>query len=56
MPITIDDYLSWSAEHDRDPEHSDTRASYATELLKTTPTHPWPPEGTVYDPVQDSLV
>jgi uncharacterized protein YchJ len=44
VPITIDDYLSWSAEHDRDPEHSDTRASYATELLKTTPTHPWPPE------------
>jgi tetratricopeptide (TPR) repeat protein len=44
VPITIDDYLSWSAEHDRDPEQSDTRASYATELLKTTATHPWPPQ------------
>ncbi len=44
VPITIDSYLAWSAEHDRDPEQSDTRASYATELLKTTTTHPWPPE------------
>jgi tetratricopeptide (TPR) repeat protein len=44
VPITIDTYLAWCAEHARDPEQSDTRASYATELLKTTATHPWPPE------------
>jgi tetratricopeptide (TPR) repeat protein len=44
VPITIDSYLSWSTEHDRDPEQSDTRATYATELLQTTTTHPWPPE------------
>lgn len=44
VPITIDDYLPWSVENDRDPEQSETRASYATELLKTTTTHPWPPE------------
>ena len=44
VPLTIDSYLSWSSEHGRDPAHPDTRASYATELLKTTATDPWPPE------------
>jgi len=43
-PITIDDYLAWCAEHDRDPEQSDTRASYATELIAHDVAHPWPPE------------
>jgi tetratricopeptide (TPR) repeat protein len=43
-PITIDNYLSWCTQHDRDPEQSDTRASYATELLEHDATHPWPPE------------
>ena len=43
-PITIDDYLAWCAEHDHDPEQSDNRASYATELLDHNITQPWPPE------------
>lgn len=43
-PITIDKYLSWCIQHDRDPEQSDTRANYATELLEHDATHPWPPE------------
>jgi tetratricopeptide (TPR) repeat protein len=43
-PITIDSYLSWCTEHDRDPEQSDTRAGYATELLEQGTAHPWPPE------------
>lgn len=43
-PITIDDYLAWCAEHDRDPEQSDTRASYATELVERDILNPWPPE------------
>lgn len=43
-PITIDDYLAWCAEHDRDPEQSDTRASYATELVERDLVQPWPPE------------
>ncbi len=43
-PITIDDYLAWCTEHDRDPEQSDTRASYATELVEQGVINPWPPE------------
>ena len=43
-PITIDNYLAWCTCHDRDPEQSDTRASYATELLEHDDTRPWPPE------------
>lgn len=43
-PITIDTYLAWCTQHDRDPEQSDTRASYATELLEHNSTRPWPPE------------
>lgn len=43
-PITIDDYLTWCAEHDRDPEQSDTRASYSTTLLGRDIVKPWPPE------------
>jgi len=43
-PITIDEYLTWCAEHDRDPEESDTRASYATELVEQGVVDPWPPE------------
>jgi len=43
-PITIDDYLAWCTEHDRDPEQSDTRASYANELLEQGIINPWPPE------------
>lgn len=43
-PITINDYLSWCAERDRDPEQSDSRAGYATELVERDVTHPWPPE------------
>ncbi len=43
-PITIDDYLAWCAEHDRDPEDSENRASYATELLEHDITQSWPPE------------
>lgn len=43
-PLTIDGYLAWCTEHDRDPEDSDNRASYATELLEQGITHPWPPE------------
>ena len=43
-PLTIDGYLGWCAEHDRDPEDSDNRAAYATELLEQGVTHPWPPE------------
>ena len=42
-PITIDNYLDWCAEHDRDPEQSDNRASYATELLERGVIQPWPP-------------
>ena len=42
-PITIDDYLAWCDEHDRDPEQSDTRASYATDLLEGNVARPWPP-------------
>lgn len=43
-PITIDDYLSWCAQRDLDPEQSDNRAGYATELVERDTTHPWPPE------------
>jgi len=43
-PITIDNYLTWCTEHDRDPEQSETRADYATELLEHDSTHPWPPQ------------
>lgn len=43
-PLTIDGYLAWCTNHDRDPEDSDNRASYATELLEHDITHPWPPE------------
>lgn len=43
-PITIDDYLAWCANHDRDPEQSDTRASYATTLVEHDVVHAWPPE------------
>ena len=43
-PITIDDYLAWCTERNEDPEHSDTRASYATELLEHDTTRTWPPE------------
>ncbi len=43
-PITIDEYLTWCTEHDRDPEQSDTRASYASELVERGVVNPWPPE------------
>lgn len=43
-PIAIDSYLSWCTEDDRDPEQSDSRAGYATELLEHGLAHPWPPE------------
>jgi tetratricopeptide (TPR) repeat protein len=42
-PITIDAYIDWCTGHDRDPEESDNRASYATELLERGITQPWPP-------------
>lgn len=42
-PIIVSEYLSWCAEHGEDPEQSDTRAGYASELLDDT-THRWPPE------------
>jgi tetratricopeptide (TPR) repeat protein len=43
-PITIESYLSWCNEHDLDPEQSDTRASYATDLVSQDVVQPWPPE------------
>lgn len=43
-PITIDEYLAWCDQHDRDPEQSDTRASYGTELVGRDIVNPWPPE------------
>jgi len=45
-PIAIDDYLAWCTEHDRDPEQSDSRASYATELLEhhDDASTSWPPQ------------
>ena len=43
-PITIEQYLTWCTEHDRDPEQSDTRASYASELVERGVVNPWPPE------------
>lgn len=43
-PIAIDDYLTWCAEHDHDPEDPDSRASYAAELVDRNVTRPWPPE------------
>jgi hypothetical protein len=43
-PIQVDDYLAWCAEHDGDPEQSDTRASYSTTLLTRDILKPWPPE------------
>lgn len=42
-PITLDSYLNWCAERERDPEQSDNRASYATELVERDAVHPWPP-------------
>jgi hypothetical protein len=33
-PIMTDDHLVWCAEHDRDPERSDSRASYGRELVE----------------------
>ena len=41
--ITIDDYVAWCAEHDREPEASDTRASYASEQVERGVVNPWPP-------------
>ncbi len=44
-PIAIDEYLPWCSDHDRDPEQSDSRASYATELIERgAALKPWPPE------------
>ncbi len=43
-PITIDPYLTWCTQHARDPEQSDTRASYASELVERGVVNPWPPE------------
>lgn len=43
-PLTIDGYLAWCTNHDHDPEDSENRASYATELMEHHATHPWPPE------------
>jgi tetratricopeptide (TPR) repeat protein len=43
-PIMIDRYLSWCAAHYRDPEQSDSRASYATEIVAGDRVRPWPPE------------
>lgn len=43
-PIQVDDYLAWCTEHDRDPEQSDTRASYSTTLLERNIIKPWPPQ------------
>ncbi|MGH3130991.1 MAG: SEC-C metal-binding domain-containing protein [Gaiellaceae bacterium] len=44
-PIAIDEYLSWCGDHDRDPEQSDSRASYATELLERSDAlRHWPPQ------------
>lgn len=43
-PIEIDDYLPWCADHNHDPEASDSRAAYATELVERDITRPWPPE------------
>lgn len=43
-PIAIDGYLPWCAEHGRDPERSDSRAAYATELVEHDTVHPWPPQ------------
>ncbi|MGA2013899.1 MAG: SEC-C metal-binding domain-containing protein [Solirubrobacteraceae bacterium] len=42
-PIQIDEYLAWCTEHDRDPQQSDTRASYSTTLLDRDIAEPWPP-------------
>jgi tetratricopeptide (TPR) repeat protein len=42
-PIAIDDYLLWCTERDQDPEESDNRAGYATELVRRDIVHPWPP-------------
>jgi SEC-C motif len=43
-PIQIDDYLAWCTQHDRDPQQSDTRASYSTTLLDRDMAEPWPPQ------------
>ena len=43
-PIQIDDYLAWCTQHDRDPQQSDTRASYSTTLIRRDITKPWPPQ------------
>ena len=43
-PIQVDEYLAWCTEHDRDPEQSDTRASYSTTLLDRDIGKPWPPQ------------
>jgi SEC-C motif/Tetratricopeptide repeat len=43
-PIQIDDYLAWCTQHDRDPQQSDTRASYSTTLLGRDIAEPWPPQ------------
>jgi hypothetical protein len=43
-PIQVDEYLAWCTEHDRDPEQSDTRASYSTTLLDRDIAKPWPPQ------------
>jgi tetratricopeptide (TPR) repeat protein len=42
-PVAIDSYLSWCADRDCDPEQSESRAGYATELLEQGLAHPWPP-------------
>ena len=44
IPIQIDEYLAWCTEHDRDPQLSDTRASYSTMLLGRDIAEPWPPQ------------
>jgi tetratricopeptide (TPR) repeat protein len=43
-PIALDSYLSWCTERGRDAEQSDSRASYATELVERDAVNPWPPQ------------
>jgi SEC-C motif/Tetratricopeptide repeat len=41
VPVVVDDYSAWCAEHDEDPEEA--RAAYAADRMQDGEAIPWPP-------------
>lgn len=42
-PITIDEYVKWCEQQERDPEEPSSRAHYAAEVVRTGTARAWPP-------------